>query len=714
MSHHYHSLLEGGITMTKKEFIKEHKRLIKALKSGKPELLMKELKEQREELKKYTGGRAGVSKASGFIQRLMSENKWKHSGQYKNPTWALHKDSKMSAPAEFDWKKLATPEQGGLNTQGKTDYGASPFILKHYSGKPQQFHSGTHPKGYYPQETATQRKARIKFLMERLQKIGVQVAQQRQQDLPVAPQVVRDAQNTFAEIIANLQPSTGNQVVRPMEGLEVRRREEEEQKEEPPQENQREEQPVATPPPEPEVPKEKPKEEVKETKVIKWTIPEDEIEVYSTEDMPRGEAKKWEKLILISKYLGSQAWRIDDVKPREVKEYLESKGWTTGLDSSNLSKGIKEATEDLKDTDVWEEYSSTAEIRDRYKEPTEQMKTSVKKIIEFMRNRKKLKENREEGESEQREFQREEQYKVKYETALYRWCKMNKCPALADFVAEKKHGSTYTRYMEGELGDAIEVLKPSRKGQEDATTIRETDEFYIHNWYQLGYEGKVVFKSGFEYSPKRHKKVLQEKYGYDVGTLGFDMVLDYSDEFYVSLIEESDIWFRHEALDLVCYVHHIDGDHKDDIYAPVVNKEGKLVYFRKEGKHITGKDDEEFLEENPEERPKFEPAPPQTSPYFLGNKSEKKEEVKVEVKEEVKETPKVKPRVIQKKKTREERFVELRREFPSLGLKKIGEKLKKEGYDGVSASNLSIINDRLVREGKAPTYKELSDLAKQK
>ena len=704
MKHHFHAL-EGGITMTKEEFIKEHNRLIKALKSRDPQLLMKELKEQSEELKKYTGGRAGVSPQSGFIQRLMAENKLKHDGQYKNPTYPLHPDSKMSQKWEFKWKKLANPEQGGENTTGNP-YGASPFILKHYKGEPQRFYQGNHPKDYYPKETPTQKKARIQMLLKRLQKLGKQIQTQRDEQVPIPQEQVQEATRTFAEIVQALQPtSTGNQVITPSppEGMTITRREqEEEKKEEPPEENRREEQPVATPPETREVPKEE--------KVIKWTIPEDEIQVYSTEDMPEGEAKKWRKLILITKYLGSQAWRIDDVKPREVKEYLESKGWKTGLDSSNLSKGIKEATDDLKDTDVWEEYSSTAEIREKYKEPSETQKSSIRKIIDFIKGRKAKAEKKREDESEARDFEYEEKYKKEFETALYRWCKRNKCPALADFVSPQVEGSYYySRYMEGTLVDTIEVMKEKKKGEEDTITLKEVEEFEIKNFYEYGYEGKVVFKSGFPYNEKIHGKKEVNKYGIEKSEYGFAMVLDdYDDEFYVSLTEKSDVWFRHEALDIICYIHHI---RNDPDYAPQVNNEGKLVYDDKK--------DEEFLKENPEERPKFEPPPDQTSPYFLGKVKEKKE-----VKEEVskvrrtsvappplppKETSKV---VKEKKPTREERFVELRKEHGGdIGLKKIGRMLEKEGYTGVSASNLSIIQSRLEKEGKMPTYKELKAIS---
>jgi len=78
------------------------------------------------------GGLKGVSKASGFIRRLMWENSHKHDGNYRNPTWELAGDSTMNRPEKFLYKKLASASQGGLNREGNP-YGASPFIKKHFS-----------------------------------------------------------------------------------------------------------------------------------------------------------------------------------------------------------------------------------------------------------------------------------------------------------------------------------------------------------------------------------------------------------------------------------------------------------------------------------------------------------------------------------------------------------------------------------------------------
>ena len=85
------------------------------------------------------GGLAGVSKASGFVQRMMAEAKKKHGGEpygeepalqsYRNPTRPLHPESTMKKGVPFDLRKLANADQHGRNA---SDYGASPFILEHF------------------------------------------------------------------------------------------------------------------------------------------------------------------------------------------------------------------------------------------------------------------------------------------------------------------------------------------------------------------------------------------------------------------------------------------------------------------------------------------------------------------------------------------------------------------------------------------------------
>ena len=94
----------------------------------------------------------GRGRASGFIMRMMAENKLKHTGQYKKPTTPLSDKSKMNAPVPFEYNKLANGAQSGTN---KRAYGASPFIQKY-------FKDGTVPftKGNTAKETEAQKKAR--------------------------------------------------------------------------------------------------------------------------------------------------------------------------------------------------------------------------------------------------------------------------------------------------------------------------------------------------------------------------------------------------------------------------------------------------------------------------------------------------------------------------------------------------------------------------
>ena len=122
------SLFGSGdnIVIPKVDFIKEHKHLVHLLRKYNIPALQKEATDQSEELKKMIGG---FSKQSGFIRRLMAENKLKHKGEYKPPTYPLAPESTMNKPAEFVLSKLSSKSQQGSNT---SPYGASPFILKHF------------------------------------------------------------------------------------------------------------------------------------------------------------------------------------------------------------------------------------------------------------------------------------------------------------------------------------------------------------------------------------------------------------------------------------------------------------------------------------------------------------------------------------------------------------------------------------------------------
>jgi hypothetical protein len=117
------------ILIPRSAFIKEHKKLLSVLKSRDPKQLQREYADQKAEMADQLKG--GRGKASGFIMRMMAENKLKHKGQYQNPTAPLAPESKMNAPVAFDLTQLANPRQapGGKNRKA---YGASPFIMKHF------------------------------------------------------------------------------------------------------------------------------------------------------------------------------------------------------------------------------------------------------------------------------------------------------------------------------------------------------------------------------------------------------------------------------------------------------------------------------------------------------------------------------------------------------------------------------------------------------
>lgn len=151
----------------------------------------------------------GRGQASGFIMRAMAENKKKHSGQYKNPTYPLAPGSTMNKPIEFDWKKLANKNQGGEKDVGskthwgnKGEYGASPFILHHFSGSTKEYKKGNK---VYPKESDIQQKARMIFsaknLLAKAKKLAVATGTQAPtlQISELTPSVVPQA--TKADII---------------------------------------------------------------------------------------------------------------------------------------------------------------------------------------------------------------------------------------------------------------------------------------------------------------------------------------------------------------------------------------------------------------------------------------------------------------------------------------------------------------------------------
>jgi hypothetical protein len=93
----------GDILIPRKDFVKEHKNLLKVLKSGKRSELDAEYRDQARELEAEGG-----SRNSGFIQRMLGEVKLVHKGAYR-PIKALSKKSTMNSPRVFDYGEVETP-----------------------------------------------------------------------------------------------------------------------------------------------------------------------------------------------------------------------------------------------------------------------------------------------------------------------------------------------------------------------------------------------------------------------------------------------------------------------------------------------------------------------------------------------------------------------------------------------------------------------------
>ena len=80
----------------------------------------------------YFGEYSGGSAASGFIARMMAENRVKHKGAY-GPNGVLPKGTHMDGPRNFDLNRLANRKQKPFRGKNTSKYGASPFILEHFS-----------------------------------------------------------------------------------------------------------------------------------------------------------------------------------------------------------------------------------------------------------------------------------------------------------------------------------------------------------------------------------------------------------------------------------------------------------------------------------------------------------------------------------------------------------------------------------------------------
>lgn len=141
----------GDVLIPKKEFVKEHERLVSLLNQSDIPALRKEAKAQQAELAKKGG-----SVNSNFIARLMAEAKYKNAVPAdkaptpyrplrgpradKNPTKGRtgrpamdpeSDDTTMSQAIKFNYKKIANKEQLATG-ENQASYGASPFIRQHF------------------------------------------------------------------------------------------------------------------------------------------------------------------------------------------------------------------------------------------------------------------------------------------------------------------------------------------------------------------------------------------------------------------------------------------------------------------------------------------------------------------------------------------------------------------------------------------------------
>ena len=118
----------------------------------------------------FSGGRG---QASGFIMRMMAENKKKHQGQYKNPSDNDY-GSTMNKFRAFDYKRLANAEQNGNND---AEIGASPFIQRHF-GSPEavpfipKAQRGSEEHRVIAGETEEQKAARLQAKAEELAQLA--------------------------------------------------------------------------------------------------------------------------------------------------------------------------------------------------------------------------------------------------------------------------------------------------------------------------------------------------------------------------------------------------------------------------------------------------------------------------------------------------------------------------------------------------------------
>ena len=121
------------IVIPKDEFVKEHRRLIKLLGESDDARMRKEAKSQQKEL-----DMKGGSWQSGFIARMMGENRIKNKGTYK-PANSLPEGSTMKDPVHFQFAKMPSAKR-------------SPFINRHFGSEKAKFERKRELKEPLPEE----------------------------------------------------------------------------------------------------------------------------------------------------------------------------------------------------------------------------------------------------------------------------------------------------------------------------------------------------------------------------------------------------------------------------------------------------------------------------------------------------------------------------------------------------------------------------------
>ena len=622
-----------AIKIPKKEFIKEHKNLLKVLKSGDEKDLAKEFQDQLEEYKKVIGGRKGVTQASGFVMRMMAENKARPQGQYRKPT-SLRADSKMNTPGIFEWKKLASPGQGGENQRGNP-YGASPFITKHFKGDYVPFSA----RPYEP-ESKDQQVARYRFTAQRLLKFARELAGEMPQDLPGltrAPAPSRASQ-TPAPSRPPSPPPAPRQPPPPPPSPPAPRQ---------PSNAATSSSNAAPPPPAPRTIRltetvEGEEEPVRRSELPeKWDIP---FEI-DTDDYDYRE-------VFISKLLAKKPRAtLEEIQAflkkklaEELRDEPEYPKFGTAL--SSIHEPVKRVREDM-----IEAYEHTKKMNARFDDILAKPGVSdkLKKLQEFLRRKATKK-----GQKEERET------RWKRERVANKWQKLITDAIINPMRAERKAD--------------IQILYDEFKKYAPAYYAYRYEMFSGHKSNFTGYWGDKEMEKGWRqyYSPRLNEKwkpilenIVEKFPSLETDTITLDVKLGLPDG-----LEDYGMSIR----ELVRGWEKIPEDVWEKLSDKVVLDPGEEGYENPLMKKEAPVEEEE---EEEEEAPSST-----TSSSTTSSSSAPAEEER--------------PQSIAK---RDWRLIQIFKERPHISYFDAGKKLKAEGFDGVSASNLSIIIKKLREAG---------------